>query len=142
MPPLWSKSSSKEPKKKANAGGIFGTIQRKLKSPKRNEIASKMGLIRWALIIISIDTSRADFRKRVLRNSGIGNGLSPLLLFLLPKPRKTKNAHGQKDVEGDLATDLVFADSDSDSDDPPDSQLLSPQAFDYDTGNKTLTNSP
>nr|GFA19444.1 mitogen-activated protein kinase kinase kinase YODA-like [Tanacetum cinerariifolium] len=89
-------------------------------------------------------TGRADSGKRVLRNSRIRNGLSPLLPFLLPKPRKTKNAQGQKDVEGDLAIDSVFidSDSDSDSDDPPVSHLLSPQASDYDTGNKTSTNIP
>lgn len=177
MSPWWSKSSSKEPKKKTNAGGIFGTIQRKLKSPtseskqnssrRRSEIASEKGshsrvgslspspstLVARSLSfsqrphahplpLPDTDTGRADSGKRVLRNSGIGNGSSPLLVFPLPKPRNTQNAQGQIDVEGDLATDSVFTDSDSDSDDPPDSRLLSPQASDYETGNKTSTNSP
>nr|GEW05097.1 mitogen-activated protein kinase kinase kinase YODA-like [Tanacetum cinerariifolium] len=167
MPLWWSKSSSKEPKKKANAGCIFGTIRRKLKSPRRNEIASEKGShsrvgsqspspstpVAWSLSfsqrphahplpLPDTDTGRADSGKRVLRNSDIGNGLSPLLLFPLPKPRSTQNAQGQIDVGGDLATDSVFTDSDSDSDDPPDSRLLSPQASDYDTRNKTSTNSP
>ncbi|XP_076897653.1 mitogen-activated protein kinase kinase kinase YODA-like [Bidens hawaiensis] len=41
MSPWWSKSSSKEPKKKANGGGIFGSIQRKLKSPESKQVSSR-----------------------------------------------------------------------------------------------------
>lgn len=178
MSPWWSKSSSKEAKKKANGGGIFGTIQRKLRSPseskhsssrRHSEIASEMGSHSRAgsrssspstLVARSIsfaerphahplplpgnlsDTGRADSGKRASRKVGIAKGSSPLLLFPLPKPSHAQNAHGHADVEGDLATDSVFTPSDTDSDDPPDSRLLSPQASDFETGNKTSTNSP
>ncbi|KAK9076675.1 hypothetical protein SSX86_005009 [Deinandra increscens subsp. villosa] len=172
MSPWWSKSSSKEAKKKANGGGIFGSIQRKLKSPseskqissrRRCEISSEMGSNSRAsspsnkvarsqsfaerphahpLPLPESDTGRVDSGKRASRSPGVVKGSSPLLLFPLPKPNRVQNGLGQADVEGDLAADLVFFDSDIDSDDPSDSRLLSPQASDYETGNKTSTNSP
>ncbi|KAI7742310.1 hypothetical protein M8C21_012000 [Ambrosia artemisiifolia] len=88
------------------------------------------------------DTSQVDSGKRASRSPGVRKGSSPLLVFPLPKPNHAQNALGQADAEGDLATDSVFSDSDTDSDDPTDSRLLSPQASDYETGNKTSANSP
>ncbi|KAJ0910223.1 hypothetical protein HanRHA438_Chr06g0249951 [Helianthus annuus] len=58
------------------------------------------------------------------------------------KPNRVQSAVGHVDAEGDLAMDSDYTDSDTDSDDPPDSRLLSPQASDYETGNKTSANSP
>lgn len=178
MPLFWSKSSSKEAKKKANGGGVFGSIQRKLKSPseskqissrRRSEIASEKGSYSRAcsessspstLVARSQSfaerphshplplpenlsaTDRADSGRRASKNPGNSKGSSSLVLFPLPKPNQPQNAHGHADVEGDLATDSVFTESDSDSDDPSDSRLLSPQASDYEIGNKTSTNSP
>ncbi|KAL8207816.1 hypothetical protein R6Q57_007228 [Mikania cordata] len=172
MSPWWSKSSSKEAKKKENGGGIFSSIQRKLKSPseskqyssrRRCEISSEIGSNSRAsspstlvarsqsfaerqdahpLPLPGSDSGRVDSGKRASRNPRVGKGSSPLLLFPLPKPNRVQNALGQADVEGDLATDSVFTDSETDSDDPPESRLLSPQASDYETGNKTSTNSP
>ncbi|XP_071692091.1 mitogen-activated protein kinase kinase kinase YODA-like [Rutidosis leptorrhynchoides] len=175
MSPWWSKSSSKEAKKKANGGGgIFGTIQRKLKSPSESKQNSSRRHIESASEIgshsrvgsrscspsthvarsISFaerphahplplpNTGRADSGKRAPRKVGIAKGSSPLLLFPLPKPNHVQNAHGHADVEGDVATDSVFSDSDTDSDDPSDSRLISPHASDFETGNKTSTNSP
>ncbi|KAI3693633.1 hypothetical protein L1987_76581 [Smallanthus sonchifolius] len=173
MSPWWSKSSSKEGKKKASGGGIFGSIQRKLKSPseskqlssRRRDISYEKGsnsrasspsnLVGRSLSFAErpnahplplpenlLDTGRVDSGKRTSRSPGVGKGSSPLSLFPLPKPNRAQNALGQADVEGDLATDSVFTDSDTDSDDPPDSRLLSPQASDYEIGIKTSTNSP
>ncbi|KVH95392.1 Protein kinase, ATP binding site-containing protein [Cynara cardunculus var. scolymus] len=178
MSPWWSKSSSKEVKKKPNRGSIFGSIQRKLKSPsegkqnssrRRSEIASEKGSHSRAgsrSPSPSTPVARshsfaerphahplplpgnfsgirsADSGKRTSRKPGIAKGSSPLLLLPLPKPRHPQNAQGHADAEGDLATDSAFTDSSSDSDDPSDSRLLSPQASDYENGNKTSTNSP
>nr|XP_043640067.1 mitogen-activated protein kinase kinase kinase YODA-like [Erigeron canadensis] len=178
MSPWWSKSSSKESKKKATGGGIFGTIQRKLKSPsdskqnssrRHSEVASEMGshsrvgsrssypstLVARSISFTKrpdahplplpnklVDTVRVDSGKRASRKPGGGKGLSPLMLSPLPKPNHAHNAHGQTDVEGELATDSAFTDSSSDSEYPSDSRLLSPQASDYENGHKTSTNSP
>ncbi|KAJ0778971.1 putative mitogen-activated protein kinase kinase kinase STE-STE11 family [Helianthus annuus] len=174
MSPWWSKSSSKDPKKKSNGGGIFGSIQRKLKSPseskqkssrKRCEIASEKGSNSRASSPSTLvgrsqsfaerpharplplpenlsDAARVDSGKRASRSPGVGKGSSPLVLFPLPKPNRVQSAVGHVDAEGDLAMDSDYTDSDTDSDDPPDSRLLSPQASDYETGNKTSANSP
>ncbi|KAI3713412.1 hypothetical protein L1987_71989 [Smallanthus sonchifolius] len=86
------------------------------------------------------DRSRVDLGKRASRNSGGSKGSSPLL-FRFPKSDHAQNGRDQTDVEGDLATDSVFTYSDSDSDGPSDSRLLSPQASNYVTGNNYSTNS-
>ncbi|XP_071701929.1 mitogen-activated protein kinase kinase kinase YODA-like [Rutidosis leptorrhynchoides] len=88
------------------------------------------------------ETGRVDSGKRASRKVAIAKGSSPLLLFPLPKPNPVRNAHGHADVEGDVATDSVFTDSETDSDDPYYSRLISPQTSDFETGNKTSTNSP
>ncbi|GKD26147.1 enolase [Tanacetum coccineum] len=78
--------------KRKQMPAVFLYHSRKLKSPKRNEIASKKG-----------------------SHSRVGSQ-SPSLSTLVA--------------------------CDNDSEDLPDSRLLSPQASDYDTGNKTSTNIP
>ncbi|KAL7609263.1 mitogen-activated protein kinase kinase kinase YODA [Lactuca sativa] len=154
MSPWWNKSSSEEVKKKSNSGGIFGTIQRKLKSPSESKHKSKGSNSRVGSPSTLVSRSQsfaerplphplplpdvhptADSGKRASRKSGIGKRSS-----LTPhKPSRSQNAPGHVDVEGDVATDSVFTDSSSDSDDPSDSRLLSPQVSDYE---RTYTNSP
>ncbi|KAK9053136.1 hypothetical protein SSX86_029766 [Deinandra increscens subsp. villosa] len=173
MSPWWSKSSSKDAKKKTNGGGIFGLIKRKLKSPSESkqissqrcsEIGSEMGsnsLAPSLSILVArsqnfaerphaqplplpknlSDMGRVDLGKQASRNLGSRKSSSQLFLFPVPISN-AQNGHDQTDIEGDLATDSVFTESDSDSDRALDSWLLSPQAPNYKTGNKTSTNSP
>ncbi|KAI3710809.1 hypothetical protein L2E82_40603 [Cichorium intybus] len=150
MSPWWNKSSSEEVKKKSTGGGIFGTIQRKLKSPSESRQNPKGSHSRSSSPSTLVARSQSfaerplahplplpDSGKRSSRKSGTGKGSS----LPPPKPRISQNAPGHVDVEGDLVTDSVFTDTSSDSDDhdASDSRLLSPQASDYE---KTSTNSP
>ncbi|XP_076913656.1 mitogen-activated protein kinase kinase kinase YODA-like [Bidens hawaiensis] len=171
MSPWWSKSSSKEPKKKANGGGIFSSIQRKLISPdskqvssrKHCEIYSEKGSNSRASTPTTLaarsqsfadyplpppeklsDAVLVDSGKRASRSPRVARGSSPLLFFQLPTPNHSQNALGQAGGEGNLAT--YSYDSDSDCDcyevDPADSRRISPQASDHEAGIKTSTNSP
>ncbi|KAJ0630689.1 putative mitogen-activated protein kinase kinase kinase STE-STE11 family [Helianthus annuus] len=169
MSPWWSKSSSKEAKKKSNGGGIIGFIRRKLKSPSEskqtslhlrdevrastpsNPVAQSQNFAeRWPdahplpLPENSPDMGRVEEGNRESRNRRSSEGLSPLFHFPLPRYNQAQNGHDQTDVEGYLATDSVFTDSDSDSDsfDPANFRFLSPQASNYETGDKTSTNGP
>lgn len=66
----------------------------------------------------------------------------PLSPLPLPKLGDVPNGPYTADVETDIATGSITSESSSDSDDPSDSRLLSPQASDYENGNKTAINSP
>ncbi|XP_025012121.2 mitogen-activated protein kinase kinase kinase YODA [Ricinus communis] len=77
-------------------------------------------------------------------DSGIGMSTKSKLekgsksLFLpLPKPGCIRSRANATDVDGDLATASVSSESSIDSDDPADSSHRSPQATDYDQGNRT-----
>ncbi|CAH1415510.1 unnamed protein product [Lactuca virosa] len=133
MSPWWNKSSSEEVKKKSNSGGIFGTIQRKLKSPSESKHKTKGSNSRVGSPSTLVARSQsfaerplphplplpdvhptADSGKRASRKSGIGKGSS-----LTPhKPSRSQKCP---------------------CDDPSDSRLLSPQVSDYE---KNYTNSP
>ncbi|KAK6137405.1 hypothetical protein DH2020_028828 [Rehmannia glutinosa] len=69
-----------------------------------------------------------------------GSNTSPFLF--LPKPGHVKIKAHAVVGERDLATPSNSSDSSSDTDDPSDSRLLSPQASDYESGIKSDTTSP
>lgn len=60
----------------------------------------------------------------------------------LPRPSCISNRPDVTDVDGDLATASVSSGTSLDSDDPPDSRLLSPQATDIENVSRTVANSP
>ncbi|KAK1438619.1 hypothetical protein QVD17_04428 [Tagetes erecta] len=157
MSPWWSKSSSKEAKKKANGGGIFGLFKRKLKSPseskqissrRRIEIASEMASNSQTsspsnkLSENLLDMGRVDLGKHASVNEGCSKGSSSLFFFPLPKSTHALNGHDQTDVDGDLARDSVFTESDGESGGPSDPRLLTTHALDHVIRSKTSINSP
>jgi hypothetical protein len=73
---------------------------------------------------------------------GLDGGGKPLHLLPLPRPGHVLNRLDQADTAGDLATASVSSDSSIDSDDLPDSRVLSPFTSDYENGNRTAVNSP
>ncbi|KAL2547547.1 Mitogen-activated protein kinase kinase kinase YODA [Forsythia ovata] len=73
---------------------------------------------------------------------GVDRGSQPISLLPLPKPGHVPNRPHAVDREGDLAPASISSDSSSNSDDPSDSRLLSPQAFDYESGIKSAISSP
>uniref|UniRef100_A0A5B7CDJ4 mitogen-activated protein kinase kinase kinase n=1 Tax=Davidia involucrata TaxID=16924 RepID=A0A5B7CDJ4_DAVIN len=83
---------------------------------------------------------RTDSGINTSTKPGSDTGSKPF--FPLPRPGHVSKRPDPTDAEGDLATASVFSDSSIDSDDPTDSRLLSPQASDYENGNKTAMNSP
>lgn len=84
---------------------------------------------------------RADSGNSASRKRRIDRGSNPLSSLPLPKLGDVPN-ETYADVETDIATGSISSDSSNYSDDPPDSCLLSPQASDYENGNKTAINSP
>ncbi|KAG8374985.1 hypothetical protein BUALT_Bualt10G0052500 [Buddleja alternifolia] len=73
----------------------------------------------------------------------LDTGSKTSLFLPLPKPERVKIGTRAVDGEGDLATASNSSDSSSDTDDPSDSRLLSPQASDYENnGIKSATASP
>ncbi|KAA8522421.1 hypothetical protein F0562_013218 [Nyssa sinensis] len=83
---------------------------------------------------------RTDSGINASPKTGSETGSKPF--FLVPRPEHASKRPDPTDAEGDLAAASVFSDSSIDSDDPSDSRLLSPQASDYENGNKTAMNSP
>ncbi|KAL9349955.1 hypothetical protein Peur_057210 [Populus x canadensis] len=73
---------------------------------------------------------------------GLDGGRKPLHLLPPPRPGHVLNRLDQADTAGDLATASVSSDSSIDSDDLPDSRVLSPLTSDYENGNRTAVNSP
>ncbi|XP_057978270.1 mitogen-activated protein kinase kinase kinase YODA isoform X3 [Malania oleifera] len=73
---------------------------------------------------------------------GFDKTSQPLPFLPLPRPGNVPNRADLTDTVGDLATASVSSDSSIDSDDPSESRLLSPQAFDYEIGNRSTVNSP
>ncbi|KAK9265363.1 hypothetical protein L1049_003513 [Liquidambar formosana] len=83
------------------------------------------------------DSGRGESTKLVF-----DRGSKPFLFSPLPRPGYGTNMLVPTDAEGDLATASICSDISIDSDDPSDSHLPSPQAFDYEKGNRTAVNSP
>ncbi|KAK3010318.1 hypothetical protein RJ639_011388 [Escallonia herrerae] len=81
----------------------------------------------------------ADSGNGAPTKTGVGGGSKSVLLFPLPKPGNVPTGPDHSDAAGDLATASASSSS-TDSDDPSDSRLLSPQASDYENGNKTFVN--
>lgn len=73
---------------------------------------------------------------------GVDKGSKPSLFLPRPRPGNLPYRPEPADADGDLATASVSSDSFIDSDDPSESHLLSPQASDYENGNRTAMNSP
>ncbi|CAM8986215.1 unnamed protein product [Rhodiola kirilowii] len=63
-------------------------------------------------------------------------------LFSLPRPACIGGRLNPSDVDGDLVTASVSSAGSTDSDDPTDSNIQSPCAFDYDNKTTTAANSP
>ncbi|KAF5743520.1 hypothetical protein HS088_TW08G00104 [Tripterygium wilfordii] len=83
-------------------------------------------------------------------NSGIDISTTPRSekgskssLFLpLPKPACIRNRPNATDLDGVLVTASISSECSIDSDDPADSNLRSPQAADYENGNRTAASCP
>lgn len=90
----------------------------------------------------STSVRRIDSGNRVSAKQGTGRGSRPLSFLPLPKRGHGRSAPVHADAEADLPTHSVSCGSSTDSDDPSDSQVTSPQASDYENGNKTAINSP
>ncbi|XP_059661807.1 mitogen-activated protein kinase kinase kinase YODA-like isoform X2 [Cornus florida] len=73
---------------------------------------------------------------------GFNRGSKPSMFLPLPRHGHDLNRPDLTDAEGNLASASVSSDNSIDIDDPSDSRLLSPQASDYENGNKTAMNSP
>lgn len=76
------------------------------------------------------------------KKPGLVEGSKTQMVLPLPRPGYITNRLDPTDAEADLATASVFSDSSIDSEDPSDSRLISPQASDYENGNRTAMNSP
>lgn len=84
----------------------------------------------------------ADFGDRALKGPSVDRCSKTKVLHPLPKPGNGKIGKRAEVVERDLATASSSSDSSSDTDDPSDSRLLSPQASDYENGIKSDAASP
>ncbi|XP_030500237.2 mitogen-activated protein kinase kinase kinase YODA [Cannabis sativa] len=62
--------------------------------------------------------------------------------FLLPTPKCLQSRPSPSDLDGDLVTGSVSSESSGESDEPVDSRQRSPQATDYDNGNRVVAGSP
>ncbi|GJV02022.1 mitogen-activated protein kinase kinase kinase YODA-like protein [Tanacetum coccineum] len=183
MPSWWSKSSSKEAKKKTNKESIIDTI-RKFRIPSDRKSTNRSGNPRRGcsdtvseLGSLSRVQSRSvspskesklvarcqsfqerpqaqplplpiHHQSRVTRTeSGISSsgkprqekGSKPPPFLPPPNTGHTRVRPDAADFDG---ADSVFSECYSDSDDPPDSNQLSPFASDYDTGSRTTAGSP
>ncbi|KAH6783300.1 Protein kinase superfamily protein [Perilla frutescens var. hirtella] len=84
----------------------------------------------------------ADFGDRASKGPSVDKGSKATVLIPLPKPQHGKIGKRAKGGERDLSTVSSSSDSSSDTDDPSDSRLLSPQASDYENGIKSDAASP
>lgn len=78
-------------------------------------------------------------------DSGINSSALELKGFSKPSPLSRRSRHNKPlspDAWGDFATASVSSNTSMDTDDQPDSRLLSPLASDYESGNATAINSP
>lgn len=73
---------------------------------------------------------------------GFDQGFKPSFFLPIPVSVDLPNRPDPSDAYGDLATASISSDGYIDSDDPSESRLLSPQASDYENGNKTTTKGP
>lgn len=85
---------------------------------------------------------RTDSGINASKKPGLVEGSKTQMGLPLPRPGYVANRLDPVDAEGELGTASVFSDSSIDSEDPPDSRLLSPQASDYENANRTTLNSP
>lgn len=134
MPSWWGKSSSKQVKRNAEKESFIDTVHGKFKIPSEEKHRK---------------CSRSpSLSKQVSRCQSFGQHPVPL-----PLPGECRTTISCKEdchfsglplprPDGDLTTPSIFSDSSTDSDDPPDSRLLSPQTSDYETGNISTVNSP
>lgn len=84
----------------------------------------------------------ADSGNKASAKPGVDRGSTPFLFLPLPKPYRLPDGPDPTDAEAGLETASVSSDTSTDSDDQSDSRLLSPQASDYENGNRTAMNSP
>ncbi|KAK6137473.1 hypothetical protein DH2020_028778 [Rehmannia glutinosa] len=84
----------------------------------------------------------ADSGNSELTEPSLDRGSNTSPFMFLPKPGHVKIKAHAVVGERDLATPSNSSDSSSDTDDPSDSRLLSPQASDYESGIKSDTTSP
>ncbi|KAK4389268.1 Mitogen-activated protein kinase kinase kinase YODA [Sesamum angolense] len=150
MPSWWGKSS-KEVKKKSSRESIIGSLHRKCIRPgaprrRRSDTTERESQPR-------ADSRSPSPSKQVSRCQSFGER-SQAQPLPLPHIHSTnvyhtdsgKSASTEPSVdrvgESDLATASNSSDSSSDTEDPSDSRLLSPQASDYDNGVKSDTASP
>lgn len=134
MPSWWGKSSSKQVKRNTEKESFGDRIHRKFKIPSEEKHSK---------------CSRSpSLSKQVSRCQSFGQHSVPL-----PLPGECRTTISCKEdchfsglplprPDEDLTTPSIFSDSSTDSDDPPDSSLLSPQTSDYETGNRSTVNSP
>ncbi|XP_058202032.1 mitogen-activated protein kinase kinase kinase YODA-like [Rhododendron vialii] len=73
---------------------------------------------------------------------GFDKGSKPSFFLPIPVSVNLPNRPDPSDAYGDLATASISSDGYVDSDDPSESRLLSPQASDYENGNKTTMKGP
>lgn len=85
---------------------------------------------------------RADSGNKASAKPGVDRGSAPFLFLPLPKPYCLPDGPDPTDAEAGLETASVSSDTSTDSDAQSDSRLLSPQASDYENGNRTAMNSP
>lgn len=84
---------------------------------------------------------RTDSGIGISTKSKLEKGSKSSLFLPLPKPGCIRSRANPADLDGDLATPSVSSECSIDSDDPADSRLRSPQAIDYDHGNRTTASS-
>ncbi|KAL7122990.1 hypothetical protein ACP275_01G078500 [Erythranthe tilingii] len=140
MPSWWK--SSKEVKKKSNMQSIIGSLHMQCIrpiSPRRrcSDITpEKRSELRAYL-------QSPSPSKKVSRCQSFGERpKSQPLPLPLPKPGHVKIVAHAVIGEGNFAVASNSSDTSSDTDDPSDSRLLSPEASDYESGLKSDTSSP
>ncbi|KAL0329819.1 UNVERIFIED_CONTAM: Mitogen-activated protein kinase kinase kinase YODA [Sesamum radiatum] len=92
--------------------------------------------------IHSTNVYHTDSGKSASTEPSVDRGFKTSLFLPLPKPAHAKIGALAVVGESDLATASNSSDSSSDTEDPSDSRLLSPQASDYENGVKSDTASP
>ncbi|KAK6137380.1 hypothetical protein DH2020_028893 [Rehmannia glutinosa] len=168
----WWGKSSKEGKKKSNRESIIGSLHRQcirpgtprrrrdsekgsqLRADSRSPSPSKQ-VSRCHSFVESpqaqplplpgnrfTNICHADSGNSELTEPSLDRGSNTSPFLFLPKPGHVKIKAHAVVGERDLATPSNSSDSSSDTDDPSDSRLLSPQASDYESGIKSDTTSP